>query len=1015
MPKFKNVLFSLLGVLLVTAGLSGQALTTGKLNGTVTDEDGNPLPGVAIEATSPKLMGKATALTDADGNYRLLALPAGTYRVAFTLQGFKPLIRQDIVLQVADTIKLDVSLSLGAIEEEVTVVGQSPLIDVKSTTKGMTLTKEVFELLPRGRNFDTLVTAVAGVNTEAAFGGGGLSVDGASSAENMFYLDGTDIGATTTGLRQQSAAFEFVDEVQIVAGGYQAEFGGALGGVVNVITRQGGNEFHGELIGFYEGSKLTGKERDTLRLNPYDQTKSEYVNYQDLYGKDLIHRYEGGFSLGGYVFKDRLWFFGSFLPVYRPQTRHVKFLTGNVEADYIQKQYNYNFQAKLTAQPWQFLRLGASFVNNFYKYRGNLPARAGTDNPNPTTPYDQYGYDYPNWTVSGFADLTFGANAMLNLRAGRFFYNVTNQQVQPTVTRWSHAGYGTTIYPDIPAAYQKPAAWINRPSFSVTTRQERYKNHVTADFTYFMNLGGEHAWKLGAQWVKQGENVLDGFHPDYANVYLYWGMPTIVATINYGMGKYGHYEVIGNAATGPYGSAYDVSNDRYALYIQDSWTIADRFTINAGIRAESEYLPPYTTDIPAGISKDFKPMEFDFKEKLAPRIGFIWDLRGDATLKVFGTYGLYYDVIKTYSAVHAYAGFKWKTAYYTLDTYEWDKIGVDGNYPGTLQLVYDWRHPSFETTDPDMRPVSQREYSLGGEYMIRENLSATVRFVQKHLRYAIEDVGFMEPGVGEIYYETNPGYGYSLHVGNGTGRMDPTYPETPKAKREYYAVNFSLDKRLADNWLAGFSYTWSRLTGNTSGVGSSDEWQRVGPYVERNFDNWAMSWTKEGELMDGPLATDRPHYFKFYGAYTFPFRLTFGTTIFLMSGTPVTEEWYLLDAHQYPFNRGYVRNGESGNDIEFKRTPWLFFTNLYAEYNLRLAGRMMLQFNVNIDNLFNVVTARRMFQGRTWDDLGVNEDQVFADSYDLLTAPNYIPDPRFLMGYEFYPPISVRLGAKFIF
>ena len=284
MVRYKNLFFVFLGIFVLTASLFCQVPTKGNIFGTVTDDEGAALPGVAVEATSPSLLGKAATVTDGSGKYRLLSLQPGLYSIHFELQGFKPVTRTEIVVQINQTITLDVQMGMGAIEEQITVVGQSPLIDVKSTTKGMTLTKMMFEVLPKGRNFDTLVTAVPGVNVEPGFGGSGLSVDGASSAENMYFVDGTDIGSITRGTRAQSAAFEFVEEVQVLASGYEAEYGGAVGGVVSVITRQGGNEFHGELIGYYSGSKLTGKERDTLRLSLYDVNVAEYVNYQDLYG-----------------------------------------------------------------------------------------------------------------------------------------------------------------------------------------------------------------------------------------------------------------------------------------------------------------------------------------------------------------------------------------------------------------------------------------------------------------------------------------------------------------------------------------------------------------------------------------------------------------------------------------------------------------------------------------------------------------------------------------------------------
>ena len=137
---------SLIALAITAAFLSAQ-MPTGRMFGTVTDEQGAPLPGVAVEATSSKLVGKGTAVSDEKGVYRIFALTPGVYKLAFTLQGFKTVTREGIIVELEQSLKLNVSMELGAIEEEVTVVGQSPLVDVKSTAKGMTMTKEVFELL----------------------------------------------------------------------------------------------------------------------------------------------------------------------------------------------------------------------------------------------------------------------------------------------------------------------------------------------------------------------------------------------------------------------------------------------------------------------------------------------------------------------------------------------------------------------------------------------------------------------------------------------------------------------------------------------------------------------------------------------------------------------------------------------------------------------------------------------------------------------------------------------------
>jgi hypothetical protein len=975
---------------------------TGKMFGTVTDEQGAALPGVTVEATSPKLVGKAATVTDENGVYRLFALTPGLYRVTFALQGFKAVTRDGIVMEMEQSVKLNVALQVGLIEEQVTVVGQSPLIDVKSTVKGMTMTKEVFSVLPRGRDFDSLVNAIPGVQNEPLLSG--ISVDGASGSENMFYVDGTDITNLYTGVRGQNVAFEFVDEVQVKASGYQAEYGGSLGGVVNVITRQGSNSFHGEVIAYYSGSELNGKERDTLRLNPYDQSIAEYVNYQDLYGKDDIDRFEVGFSLGGYILKDKLWFFTSLLPVYLETTRHVVFDPSLTEGDYTRRDYAWNAQGKLTAQPFRFMRLGASLVTNLKNYKGDLPPRNGTGDP--TAVWPDYGFSYPYWTAAVYADVTVSNNVLFSVRGGAFSSNTTDQLVQPASPRWSHGGTGNSVFPDIPAEYIRPRGWANMPAgaLNVVEKMLAQKAYAGGDLTYYLNLAGEHAWKFGAQWSRTTEDWEAGYkYPEYPNINLGWNRSLIWLGQNYGRGTYGYYGVMGNEASGPYGFFFNVHSDRWALYLQDSWTIKGRLTLNLGLRAENEYIPVYSAD-PA--FEGVKPINFEFEDKLAPRLGFVYDVTGDSELKVFGSIGIYYDVMKLYSAAAVFGGRTAAVSYYTLDTYEWDTIGINGVYPGTPLLEVEMSNFDPSSVDPALKPMSQREISLGLEKKLAENLSATVRLVQKHLRYAVEDVGVIS-GEEIFYYEANPGYGYSLPISQG-GKFDDKYPAVPKAKREYWALNLSLDKRFSRNWFGGFSYTFSRLTGNYSGLASSDEYTSSGvgrnsPNVERNFDTWYLAYDKALAPIDGELATGRPHVFKLYGSYALPFGLTFGALINAMTGRPMTEYWSLNDDQYMPYNRGNMG-----------RTPFLWLLNLYAEYTFRM-GKTSLAFNVNVDNVFNIATATAYMPYRNLYNLTVTEDMILSGDWELDESVGYVPNNAFGMDGLFFPPISARLGMRFSF
>jgi hypothetical protein len=996
--------------LLLCAGLLTAQQATSKIFGVVQLEDGSLVPGVNVEATSPKLVGKQTAVTDENGSFRLLNLAPGNYKLVFTLQGFQTVVRENVMVALEQTLNVKITMKLGNIEEMVTITGQVAQIDVKSTTKGMTLTKEVFQTLPKGRNFDSLITAIPGVSNEPMLGG--TSIDGATGLENMYYIDGTDVTNIVNGTNGQSASFDFVDEVQVKASGYQAEFGGSLGGVINVVTRSGGNEFHGEVLGFYSGAALRAAYSDRLDYSRTDTTVAQYFKYDDYIGKNADNRFEGGFNIGGYILKDKLWFFGSFLPVYYTNTRTVDFGgTGTAIKDYKRTENYWNYQAKLTAQPIKNLRLTASVVNNYYKYKGNLESSFG--NSNATISPDEYGITYPNFSASASADFTVGNNFMLSIRGGYFNRSSQDPLVAPTETFYRFSteapgGYfGTTNagIPGVPASQVHPTQWRSAtayPQSLVKNLDEKYS--INADMTYFMNLAGEHSWKAGVQFVRQGQNYNNT--AIFPIVFLAWDRSYQAYGTDYGRGTYGYYSIRGAADAGPYGDYYKAYANRFAIYLQDSWTIANRVTINLGVRTESEYIPSYSNN------PDFasvKPISWGFGDKLAPRLGFVWDVNGDSSLKVFGSAGIFYDVMKLAMAAGSYGGFKWKSAIYPLNITDFTQIGQASWSYGTPLAVFDFRIPSFDSTDPDMKPMSQMELSVGVEKKLKDDLAFTARLVNKNLLWAIEDIGVVT-SEGEAYYTSNPGGEFikaRWAENKALGSIPANAPDIPKAKRLYYALNLSLDKRFSNNWMGGISYTWSRLTGNYSGLASGDEYGRTDPNVERYFDLWYLAFDKKMNKIDGVMPGDRTHYFKVYGSYTLPMGLTVGTVINAMSGSPVSTE-YSMDAQGYfPFNRG-----------DLGRTPFFWFANLYAEYNLKL-GKSNLNISVNVDNVFNTRTAQRIYQIYNNGGTAPSYD-VIANTSDWEIADIEL-DPLFKKEMWFYgdgirgTPLSARLGLKFSF
>jgi hypothetical protein len=1043
----KNFVLLLLIIGLLTTGTAlAQVTAEGRILGKVVDDQGAPLPGVTVEATSPKLVGKAATVTDLTGTYRLMALPTGTYDITFLLSGFKKLIRKDIFLEMTQTLVLDVTLEQAAVEEEVTVVGQAPLIDVKSTTKGQLMTKEIFMALPRGRNFNSLVSTIPGVTNEDAVAG--TSVDGASGAENVFYADGADVTDFHYGTEGQSVVLELLDEVKVTASGYNAEFGGSMGGVIQVITRSGGNELHGDIMAYYENNSrlMLGHSRDYLRQNLDDYTVWEYANDDDLYfdagkDRDSYNRMEGVFSLGGYIVKDRLWFFGSVNPVYYRTTakRDFNYREGPFST-FKDTHYYYNGSVKLSAAPLKGLRLSASYINNFSKYRGALPSLLGYDDS--AYEWGKEGYNYPNWTAALNADYSIGNDLLISYRGGWHTWETTDQQITPPDSTTYYFNYGNTGYADNPFYVANPDLvhsrwWTSAGTFRGLKNDLKEKISNNLDVSYFVNWMGEHAMKAGIGYAYLHENYdQTTLHP---RVYMGFGRTTYAlgdpigvdadpGTPNYG--EYGYYYIRGSFNQPINGGFWNIHANNFSLFAQDSWTIKERLTINFGLRAEGQVIPSMTTDRSYAGFTD-KPVKFNLGDALAPRLGVVYDVFGNSRTKVFASYGIYYDVMKLYMAELTFGGWKRVQDYYALNTLDWTAIAASGAFDdptsqaagGTYIGSLDFLPPSFGRVDPNLKPTAQREISVGAEQRLSEDLSLSVRLVNKHLLRTIEDVGVWsqetDPVTGtldwvETFYICNPGFGWSLPVSQG-GKFDDNQWPCPKATRDYYGLNISLEKRFSNNWQGGINYTLSRVEGNYSGLASSDEVgydyagvARVGPNVELYYDDWFLAYDAKGKVLEGPLPQDRTHFLKAYGSYTFPFGLTVGAIAYGRSGFPVTTRVFLNDRWMLVNNRG-----------DLGRLPFTFWADVFLEYTLKLGGNYRASVNLQVNNVLNTKTIQGINRDYNLDGIYASDEEIMngtlaaqwkqmvADSNDVSTGYNKW-ETRFA-------PWSARLGIKFSF
>ncbi len=287
-------------MVLAAAAVRGQ--TTGSIEGRLTDSEGGALAGAAISARSASLQGTRTAVTDRDGTFRFPSLPPGDYAVRADREGFRSMERTAAV-RLDATARVDLVLE-PLQKEQVLVSGETPVIDPASTTSGTSYTSRVIAHLPVARNYADIVRSNPGVSTDRGDTEGrslALTIYGATSAENLWIIDGVNTTNPFKGIQGKAINNEFIEAVEVKTGGFQPEYGRALGGIINVITKSGGNAYHGDGFVYYDSSGTAAESE----FRPGD---SEIATMRVADG----HRVDYGVDLGGFLLKDRLWIFGAY-------------------------------------------------------------------------------------------------------------------------------------------------------------------------------------------------------------------------------------------------------------------------------------------------------------------------------------------------------------------------------------------------------------------------------------------------------------------------------------------------------------------------------------------------------------------------------------------------------------------------------------------------------------------------------------------------------------------------------
>jgi hypothetical protein len=973
----------------------------GTLEGVVKDSSGSVLPGATVEATAVQTSRAISTVTDAMGVFRFPTVAPGIYTVTASLQGFTAKTASDVRVGLGQVKIVDFSLGLAGVAETVQVTAETPLVDVRNTARQSNIRAEQVELLPHGRDFTTLVTQAPGANQESKLGG--ISIDGASAGENRYIIDGIETTDLQDGTSGKGLIADFVEEVQVKSSGYTAEYGGATGGVINAVTKSGTNDWHGSGIFNYQSSSLAGARKPSLRRNLVNDDIAEYITYP----KDDESRIEPGFTLGGPIARNRAWFFGAYLPIMETTTRNVDPTSaGNPSAATVsveQKTPGHNITANVTSQLGNSLRGRVSYNNSWRETQGLLPSLTGTDPAN--TNFGKVS-TFPNYSLSGNIDWVASPRLFLGLRAGTYAadQNDSNVTEEPFIQFVTGNNIGLLA---TPASLERPSGFRNIASNTKVTRDQQTRLYFQADGTLYGNAGGAHQIKFGVQADRVGNDVLSGEARN--RVQIRWNTP-LTTGVPVTRGPYGYYSVRSNGVSPKQGfiTEGDIHTTNIGLFIQDAWTINNRLTINAGVRTERERVPTYSTQ--EGIPT--YAIEFGFADKLAPRLGFAYDVKGDGNWKVFGSWGVFYDIFKLELPRGSFGGDKWLEYYYTLDSPDWTSLVNGPNCPpacsGTLiRGPVDFRFVSLDSDhqDPDLKPMKLQEASAGIEHQLNELMAVSVRYVHKQVDRAIEDTGALAPDGSEIYIIANPGFNLAE-----LAFTNPNVPN-PKAVRDYDSLEFAFDKKYADNWYLRTSYMWSRLYGNYSGLSQSDENGRTSPNVGRLWDYPLMMFQDGGTAALGPLATDRPHQFKTQFIYQFGFGTSLGLNEYVASGLPVSREIGIYAPNNLPVQ--YKGRGSDG------RTPVFSQTDMYIQHGFRVGGSREVQISLNVLNLFNQGTA--VAKHSTYHKTnGVTPDETLFYTgrqtlESLITSQNIVKDPRFLMDSAFQNPLQARIGLRFIF
>ena len=1061
----KSVIGLLFTLLFALASVAVAQETTGSIEGVVKDSTGAVVPGitVTVRSTGTSAAFRRKVTTKSDGSFSIQQIPPGTYRaVSAEEKGFGSATVNNIVVSLGKSSLVEVVVQAGGAQATVDInATDSRQIDTTDQKIQTNIGQREIESVPKGTNFTSLLKIAPAVRSEPL--AGGFQIDGASGSENSFVIDGQEVTNFRTGTlnANNNLPFQLIQEVQVKSSGFEAQYGGATGGVINVVTKGGNNEFHGEAGISFDPRKWRGDNRGITQRFTDGGGNLQRELFQS--PKDTGTNFFPSVSLGGRIIKDRLWFFGSYTPQFIERDRTISsFNQRDPNGRTVVQTDTYRFRQKnefgfgrIDAAPTDRIRINASYTWNPIDQEGLLPGlTAGLSGvgsvPSVTFPggntlvgpalNDQRGGRQSSNNTNLQGSWTATDNVIITARYGYSFLNqkLGNYGIPPVGAPAYTCSTSSRLIPGEPACATGTGqgARFAELLFDVSTRKT-----FDIDGAFFLNLGEtRHAIKVGYQLNRLANSIESTNTP---TIFLRFGDATNGATISNFSGRplTNTPGAIGAGFLQRFGASGDVSSKNQAIFVQDKFQIG-RLSLSLGFRIEKEGVPSFSEGNPG--------IDFGWGDKFTPRIGGAYDVTGDGKNKIFANWGWFHDRFKYELPRGSFGGNFFRRDYFELfpgvgpgfAITVADIIGTNpdlpgGNCPSPGGIVgstglsgcqRDFRAPSNTPgdvlqvggIDPDLKPFRLAEFTVGYERQLSRDYIFSSRYTHKQIDRAVEDIGFINSNGAEVFVIGNPGQGLVEQTFLDAGLL-PT-----DAQRDYDALEIRLDKRLSNHYYFNASYTYSRLYGNYPGLASSDEGGRTSPNVNRVFDSAISGFTASGRRDNGRLRTDRPHVFKLFGGYDAKWSGTNTTsfTVFqnISSGTPETTNVNVLAVGTIPL----FRRGDLGRTETFSQTDF----GIRHTYKFGQDGKLRIIAELDVINIFdeaNDLTLFRPIAANTSFNEGdfgfanlTNFLQAFQTtdfSQQILTqiAAGGGTDPRYGLANSFQGPRTVRFGFRFLF